>query len=309
MKMLICRNISKKYGKDKYALKNISFSVPSTGIFALIGRNGAGKTTLTRILATQLNPTSGSASIDGIDVIRDPKALREIIASVPQEARAINWLTPKQFVFSYLLWRGYGYGEAKRKASESMKRLGIGRYMDMASRKLSGGTKRKVMVATVMASEARIIFLDEPTTGLDPLSRIELWNILAELKKDHFIFLTTHYLEEAERLADNIAIMDDGRIMAMGTLDQLRRKVRYPYSIKILSDYQAARPNKGTLTKGIDGHQQILTSEEEAREISKRLIAKRVKFSMSPISLDDIFYYIVKKSIEEENYDDEKEWY
>ncbi len=308
MDYLKCGGISKKYGGGKYALKDVSFSVPAKGIFALIGRNGAGKTTLTRILATQLNPTSGTASIGGIDVINNPKALREIIASVPQEARAINWLTPMQFVFSYLLWRGYGYAEAKKKAVESMNRLGIKEYMNTASRKLSGGTKRKVLVATVMASEAKIIFLDEPTTGLDPLSRSELWGILSKLKKNHFIFLTTHYLEEAEQLADNIAIMDEGKIMAIGTLEDLRKKAKYPYSIKILSDFKVPRPRRGTMTKGTDGYQQILTTEEEAREISRRLIAKKVRFSMNPISLDDIFYHIVRKSIEEEDYD-EKERY
>jgi ABC-2 type transport system ATP-binding protein len=309
MQMLTCKHISKKYEGDGYALRDVNFSVPAAGIFALIGRNGAGKTTLTRILATQLSPTSGSASINGIDVMSGAGSLREIIASVPQEARAINWLTPRQFIFSYLLWRGYGHGDARRKADEAARKLGISRFMDTASRKLSGGTKRKVLVATVMASEASVIFLDEPTTGLDPLSRSELWDTLSRLKKDHFIFLTTHYLEEAERLADRIGILENGRLMALGTLDELRGKVKYPYSIKILSDYSVAKPRKGNMIKGVDGFQQIVTTEDEANRISRELIKKGVRFSMNPLSLDDIFYYIVKKPLEEESYGDEKERY
>jgi ABC-2 type transport system ATP-binding protein len=310
MDKLLIKDLTKKYEEGKYALHKLSLEIPSDrGIFALIGRNGAGKTTLIRILATQLIPTSGKASISGIDVVNEPEALREIIACVPQEARAINWLTPRQFVFSYLLWRGYGWKDARKKAEESMKKLGIEKYIDMPSRKLSGGTKRKVLVATVIASEASVIFLDEPTTGLDPLSRSDLWNTLHNLKKDHFIFLTTHYLEEAEKLADRIGILEDGRLLAVGTLEELRGMVRYPYSIKIFSDYMPSRRISGQVVEGVDGYRQIATTEKEARELSSELIRKGIKFSMNPISLEDIFYFIVKKPIESENYDDEKEPY
>ncbi len=308
MQRLTCRHISKKYEGKAYALKDVNFSVPAKGIFALIGRNGAGKTTLIRILATQLTPTSGAASIDDLDVMKDAPRLRDTIACVPQEARAINWLTPRQFIFSYLLWRGFGYSKASKRTTDTAKKLGIEKYMDMASRKLSGGMKRKVLVATVMASEADIIFLDEPTTGLDPLSRAELWETLVKLKEDHFIFLTTHYLEEAEKLADMIGILDGGKLMALGTLDQLRGKVKYPYSVKVLDKSNVEKPEVGDMITGVDGIKQIVTTEKQARKIAKQLIDKGVRFSISPLSLDDIFYYIVKKPIEEENYDDEKEW-
>ncbi len=309
MDWLVVTNLTKRYEKGKFALNRVSLTVPSSnGIFALIGRNGAGKTTLVRILATQLSPTSGSAHINGIDVVKEPEKLREIIACVPQEARTINWTTPKQFVYAYLLWRGYSFKEAAKRAVDSLKRLGIGGYMDTASRKLSGGTKRKVLVATVISSEAKIIFLDEPTTGLDPLSRNELWEKLAELKKDHFIFLTTHYLEEAEKLADRIAILENGKIMAQGTLDDLRRMVKYPYSITVLSQHKVQKPKHGEMIIGIDGYSQILTTEREAKEIARKLVGKGVKFSMNPIALDDIFYHIVRKPVEEEGNYDEEEW-
>ncbi len=300
--------MSKRYEKGKYALKDLSFSIPATGIFALIGRNGAGKTTLVRILSTQLLPTSGKAVINGIDVVKQENALREVIACVPQEARAVGWLTARQFIVSYLMWRGFTNHEANRRAESAARKLQIEKFLDKQNRLLSGGTKRKVLVAAVMASEASILFLDEPTTGLDPISRNELWNILMELKKDRFIFLTTHYLEEAERLADKIGILEEGKLRALGNLDELRRKVKYPYCIKILSEAKIEKPRKGEIVKGIDGHHQIMTTEQEANEISRRLIARHVRFSMNPLSLDDIFYYIVKKPIEEEGYDEEESW-
>lgn len=306
---LRCSGLSKKYSEEKYALRNVTFSVPAQGIFALIGRNGAGKTTLIRILSTQLMPTSGKASINGLDVVKDEKALREIIGCVPQEGRAINWLTPRQFIVAYLMWRGFTRKDANSRAERSAKRLGITRYMDKQNRNLSGGTKRKVLVAMVMSSEAKVLFLDEPTTGLDPISRDELWNTLRELKKDHFIFLTTHYLEEAERLADKIGILENGKLHALGTLDELRGMVKFPYSIKMLSPGRIEKPRNGEVIRGADGHFQIVTTEKEANRLSRKLIDNGIRFSMNPMTLDDIFYFIVKKPIEEENYDDEEEWY
>src|ERR1700719_1251765 len=171
---LSCDDIAKVYPNGKQALSSVTFSVPTRGIFTLIGRNGAGKTTLTRILATLLEPTSGSASIDGLDVMSDARKLRERIAVVPQEGRTVAWMTPIQTISSYLLWRGYGYGESKSRAAEAIARVGIEKYADRLNRMLSGGIKRKVLVAMVLASEARVIFLDEPSTGLDPISRREL---------------------------------------------------------------------------------------------------------------------------------------
>ena len=179
MGKLECKALTKVYQDHRKALDNVSFSVDTAGIFGLIGRNGAGKTTLIRILSTELEPTSGTAAIDGARHTNPgPDKLREKIAIVPQEARAIRWMTPKQTVFSYLLWRGYPYKEANRLACESLAKLGLEQYADVLNSRLSGGTKRKVLIATVTASEADIIFLDEPTTGLDPISRRELWDIL-----------------------------------------------------------------------------------------------------------------------------------
>jgi ABC-2 type transport system ATP-binding protein len=297
---LVCEKLTKIYGNRKIkALDSVSFSIPSSGIFVLIGRNGSGKTTLVRILATELEPTSGSATINGIDVVKEPQKLREKIAIVPQEARPIPWMTPRQTVLSYLLWRGFSVSEAKRRATESLEKLKLGDYADTLNRMLSGGLKRKVLVATVLSSEADIIFLDEPTTGLDPISRREFWDILSEIGKRRFTFLTTHYLEEAEQLADRIGILDCGRLINIGTLNELRQKVRYNYSMKLLSRPLDLEVKDGEVLTGKDGQTRILTVEEEAFRISRELSKEGVKFTINPVSLDDIFFYLVRQESQE----------
>ena len=293
-----CTGLTKIYegSGGRKALDSVTFTTASHGIFSLIGMNGAGKTTLVRILATQLALTSGSASIDGLDVMKDTKRLRERIAIIPQEARTIPWMTPSQSVYSYLLWRGEERGPAKRKAAESLAKVGIGEFASMPNRKLSGGQRRKVMVAAVLAADAEVTFLDEPTTGLDPISRKELWNSLEVISRDRFLVLTTHYLEEAESLANNIAVLDKGRLLGMGDMDSLRRLVRFQFSIRIPPGQKAPRSEEGNVTAGKNGETQILTNEDEARRLSGQLLADGISFSVNRTTLDDVFFHLVQES-------------
>jgi ABC-2 type transport system ATP-binding protein len=296
-RILTCDRLTKVYdGKGKKALDSVTFSIPASGIFVLIGRNGSGKTTLVRILATELEATSGSATIDGINVQKDPNSLREKIAIVPQEARTVPWMTPLQTVSAYLMWRGFGYSEARKRARDALEKLGIASYSNALNRTLSGGNRRKVLVATVMASEAEIIFLDEPTTGLDPISRKEFWDLLRSIGKERFTFLTTHYLEEAEALADEIGILDRGKLIQIGSLEELRKSVSYNYSMNIPYDSKLSTPilSSGEVVKGSEGYR-ILTTEDEAFRISRELSRGGFKFTINPVSLDDIFFYIVSK--------------
>jgi len=292
---LHCDSLTKVYAdsKGRKALDSVSLEVPSHGIFSLIGMNGAGKTTLVRILATQLAPTAGRATINGLDIIPDAKRIREHIACIPQEARTIPWMTPKQTVLSYLLWRGVSYNEAGRKASEALAKVGLGAQENLLNRHLSGGTKRKVLVATVLSSDADIIFLDEPTTGLDPISRQELWSSLTSLAEHRFLILTTHYLEEAERLANVIGILHQGKLVGLGTIDQLRSTLKFQYSLMVTSETEIPFVKEGIITKGGTGQTQILTDESAAYEISRLLLEKGAKFSMSKVSLEDLFFHLV----------------
>lgn len=311
MEALVCKKITKQYKKGKKALDGLSFTVPCKGIFALIGRNGAGKTTLIRILSTQLMPTSGSATLNGLDIVKDVTKLRKEIAVLPQEARAVNWMTPKQTILSYLMFRGMDYSVAKKKAEQAIKEIQLEAFADKLNSTLSGGMKRKVLVASILASGAEIIFVDEPTTGLDPISRAELWEVFKKLKKDHFVFLTTHYLEEAEKLADKIGIIDNGKLMGLGTLEEIRKLVKYQYSIKVLEKGRKVKIKQGEEVIGEDGFAQIMTTEKEADRLSSWFIKEGIRFSINPISLDDIFYYVVKKPIEnkEEEEDEDEGWY
>ena len=297
---VICDRLTKVYegSGGKKALDSVTFNTGSHGIFSLIGMNGAGKTTLVRILATQLALTSGSATIDGLDVMKDARKLRERIAIIPQEARTVPWMTPSQTVYSYLLWRGQERGDAKRRAAESLGKVGIGELASTINRKLSGGQRRKVMVAAVLAADAEVTFLDEPTTGLDPISRKELWNSLETMARDKFVILTTHYLEEAENLANNIAILDKGRLLGMGDMESLRRLVRYQYSIRIPSGQRVPDTDDGTVTLGKDGETRILTGEKEAYRLSEQLLSDGVSFSVNRTTLDDVFFHIVRESVE-----------
>jgi ABC-2 type transport system ATP-binding protein len=289
---IVCSDIGKVFSTGKKALISVDFSIPANGIFALIGRNGAGKTTLTRILSTLLEPSSGKATIEGLDVMSDAKQLRERMSVVPQEGRAVQWMTPLQSVSSYLLWRGMTYRESRTKGSEALAQVGLADVANKLNRTLSGGMKRKVLVAMVIAAESEYIFLDEPTTGLDPISRQEIWNLMTDLSKDRFIFLTTHYLEEAEMVADRIGILESGRLLAMGSMDDLRKRVRHQYSVKAPKGVELPEVEGEVLVRK-DGQVQIMTTQEEALHLSRILIEKKAQFSLNPIDLDDIFSVVV----------------
>ncbi|HTY46849.1 MAG TPA: ABC transporter ATP-binding protein [Methanomassiliicoccales archaeon] len=298
-----CSGISKLYGDGKRALTSVSFTIPAKGIFAVIGRNGAGKTTLARIMSTLLEPTSGTAWIDGVDVMVGAKKLRERMAVVPQEGRTVAWMTPQQTVSSYLLWRGLSYKEAKNRAEEAVARVGLERQANVLNRRLSGGMKRKVLVAMAVASDAEFIFLDEPSTGLDPISRKELWALLTELGRERFLFLTTHYLEEAEEVADRVAILDRGRLLALGSLDELRRGLRYQFSLRVPYSSKV-EVVEGEVIARRDG-QQIVTTKEEAQRISKRLVEEGMDFSVNPVALNEIFDYTVARAGNRDEREDE----
>jgi ABC-2 type transport system ATP-binding protein len=292
---IVCDKIGKVYPNGKKALSSIDFTIPTSGIFSLIGRNGAGKTTLTRILSTILEPNSGKATIDGLDIMADANKLRERMAVVPQEGRTISWTTPTQMIRSYLMWRGLDYSESHSKAVEAIAQVGLEKHADKLNSTLSGGMKRKVLVAMVIASEAELVFLDEPSTGLDPISRQELWNLLTDLGKTRFVFLTTHYLEEAEQVADRIGILNDGSMLALGTMSELRSGLKYQYSLKAPKGTQLLQVEGDIVTRR-DGQVQIMTTEDSALAISKSLIEKRTQFSVNPVTLDDVFHYMVSHS-------------
>ena len=210
---IITEELSKIYKGSKIpALDSVSLTVRSRQVFTLLGRNGAGKTTFVRICATQLMPTSGKVNVLGYDVITEPKKVRDLISIVPQEGRPLRALTPWDHVYNWLQIRGQNRSQAKINTKTILENLELYDVKDRPAMNLSGGMKQKILVAMAMATDAQLLFLDEPTIGLDPISRRQVWSAIKKWKtQGKSILLTTHYMDEAEMLSDRIAIIDHGR--------------------------------------------------------------------------------------------------
>ncbi|MCU1633141.1 MAG: daunorubicin/doxorubicin resistance transporter ATP-binding protein DrrA [Micrococcaceae bacterium] len=228
-----------------HALDGMDLSVPQGTVKALLGPNGAGKTTVVKILTTLIQPTAGTAHINGIDVLRDPKAARRIIGVSGQYSAVDENLTG--FENLEMVGRLYHLGarESKRRAQELIDQFELTEAGNRPVKGFSGGMRRRIDLAGALVNHPKILFLDEPTTGLDPRSRLSLWGIIKDLVRDGTtLLLTTQYLEEADQLSDDIAVIDGGRTIAEGTADQLKAQIgghRAVVSLVDASDAAAAR--------------------------------------------------------------------
>ena len=221
MSAILVKGLEKSY-KELHVLRGVDFEVAPGSIFALLGSNGAGKTTIVRILSTLLKHDSGTATINGLDVSTDALAVRESISLTGQFAAVDEVLTGRENLI--LVARLRHLANPGQIADDLLVRFNL---TDAAARKVatySGGMRRRLDIAMSLIGQPKVIFLDEPTTGLDPEARQDVWAVVRELA-DHgtTVLLTTQYLEEAEHLADRIAILHEGRIIANGTLDELKR--------------------------------------------------------------------------------------
>lgn len=215
------REIKKSY-KDVEVLKGVDFEVEQGGIFALLGSNGAGKTTMIKIMATLLKADAGSVVINGLDIEKNPGKVRASISLTGQFAAIDEILTGRENLQMIAKLRHIKNPNAV--ADELIKRFGMLEAADRRVGTYSGGMKRRIDIAMSLVGNPKIIFLDEPTTGLDPEARLEVWKIVKELiASGTTVFLTTQYLEEAEQLADKIAILHGGKIIALDTLEGLKK--------------------------------------------------------------------------------------
>lgn len=211
---------------DVRALDGISLDVPEGSLYGLLGPNGAGKTTLIRVLATLLRPSSGSVEVAGVDVLKDPTAARARIGLAGQFAAVDAYLTGRENV--EMVGRLYGLkGKAVRhRAGEVLERIGLSSDADRRVSTYSGGMRRRLDLAASLVGRPQVMFLDEPTTGIDPRSRMDVWELIVDLVANGTtVLLTTQYLEEADRLASRIAVIDHGRIVSHGTADELKERV------------------------------------------------------------------------------------
>ena len=296
MKALRAVQLTKVYRKAKRpALDSLDLEIESGQIFTMLGRNGAGKTTFLRIASTQLMPTSGKVEVLGLDVVEDAKELRERIAITPQEAETIYPLTPRDHVLLNLRMRGIPKDDAKRRAKEALEALELEEVADTNSDWLSGGMKQRVIVAMALRTDAELIFLDEPTIGLDPLNRRRVWDQLTRLKKEgKTIVLTTHYMDEAEALSDNLVIINRGKVVAVGTPQSVKAAVTQRSTrVDVYDKFTQSELGRYGRAVAIAGRFRVLTDSEGARELGEEAVARGASISMSPVSLDDVFVDIV----------------
>ncbi len=220
-------NLYKIYPGGVKALNGISFRVSKGEIYSILGPNGAGKTTAMKIIATLLKPTSGSASVMGIDVTSNPNAVRRIIGYVPQDLSADDELTGVINIILQARLYGISKGEARRRAMELLEMVGLKDAANRIVRSYSGGMRRRLELAMGLVNDPELLILDEPTLGLDVQSRLALWDYIKRLKKERglTILMTTHYMDEADKLSTRVAIIDRGRIVVEGSPEELKSRV------------------------------------------------------------------------------------
>ncbi len=213
--------LTKKY-KDVVAVDNLSLTVHKGELFSLLGVNGAGKTTTIKMLSCLTQPTCGDAFLNGKSICKDTAAVKSLIAVSPQETAVAPGLSAYENLA--LMCGAHGFTKEKRdtKITELTDRMGLETVIKKKAGKLSGGLQRRLSIAMALISQPEILFLDEPTLGLDVLARSELWDIIRSLKGNVTIILTTHYMEEAEALSDRIAIMKDGKLLICDTPDKIK---------------------------------------------------------------------------------------
>ena len=294
---IITEELSKIYKGSKIpALDSVSLTVRARQVFTLLGRNGAGKTTFVRICATQLMPTSGKVNVLGYDVITEPKKVRDLISIVPQEGRPLRALTPWDHVYNWLQIRGQNRSQAKINTKTILENLELYDVKDRPAMNLSGGMKQKILVAMAMATDAQLLFLDEPTIGLDPISRRQVWSAIKKWKtQGKSILLTTHYMDEAEMLSDRIAIIDHGRLLAGGSMDDLRKIIPQKIRIDIMKDRvdpDMLRPFGLVIDTGANTIR-VFAFESAAKELYEFALRKNIAFTVSPVTLDDVFVSLV----------------
>jgi len=299
-------DITKKFG-DLTAVNGIDLSIKKGELFSLLGPNGAGKTTTIEMLCCLLKPTSGTASIMGHDIREDPLSVKGIIDVSPQETAIAGHLNAWENLALICGIYGLSKEETRKRSKELLKLMGLTKRAKDQVRKYSGGMQRRLNIAMALVSDPQVIFLDEPTLGLDPQARRSVWEQIEELKGKKTILLTTHYLEEADALADRIAIMDEGKIVALGTPQELKDSISDKRTMvvkaKNLTSNIIEGLNKTYLElKEIDGGIEIRDKELSFDKIIDYLRSNGVSIysaSVKQPTLDDVFLHLTGKELRE----------
>lgn len=290
----------KTYDGVNWVLKGATLRVEEGEVFALLGRNGAGKTTFVRIACTLLKPSRGTVKVLGRDVVTEAGSIRRRIAVVPQEGRPSNLSTPWAHVYYYLIARGMSRQEAARRSREYLEAMELWDVRNVVCGNLSAGMRQRVYVAMAMATEADVVFLDEPTIGLDPISRTTMWSQIRRASEGgRAVLVTTHNMEEAETISDKVSIINSGRIVATGKVEDVMRAVEYEYRVDIEGAADPAELSVYGMVRRIGDRFRVLTMESGARELADLAIRKSWRVNVSKPSLEDAFVILAGGQIEE----------
>jgi ABC-2 type transport system ATP-binding protein len=299
---------------DNRAVDGVNLNVKTGSIYGVLGPNGAGKTTTIRMLATLLRPDAGSARIFGQDVVKEPQIVRQLIGVTGQYASVDESLsaTENLIIFSRLL--GLGRRDAKRKAAELLEEFGLTEAAKRPLKNFSGGMRRRLDLAASLIAQPPLIFLDEPTTGLDPRTRNQMWDTIRRLvKSGSTVLLTTQYLQEADELADRIAVIDRGRVVAEGTADELKESVGTS-SLHLGIQHPQDMGNAQRIVERVLQVQSAVSAEggkilvpmEDPDRVADLLIALReaeiklAEFSVQKPTLDEVFLTITGHGVKDD---------
>ncbi|MCI4343919.1 MAG: ABC transporter ATP-binding protein [Thermoplasmata archaeon] len=284
------------------ALAGVSMNVHPGERVALLGRNGAGKTTFLRIASTLLRPTSGQIRVFGHDVSEHPERARPYIAVVPQEGKPFFHLPPREMIYTYLRARGLSRETSQSRTEEAIERMGLAEFADRLCITLSGGQRQRTMVATVIATQAPLLFLDEPTIGMDPFARREVWASLRDLTaKGSTILLTTHYLDEAEALSHRLYIVERGQVIVSGTSDDLKRSVGGTLKVSLPQGASEVESFRSFGEVVADGESlTIIVHPERLGELMELAVRRRLTATVGPVTLEEAFLRVVGRKIDED---------
>lgn len=313
MKSIIAEELVKTYDKGKVrALDNLNLDVEEGTVLGVLGPNGAGKTTTVRILSTLLRPDSGHATVAGIDVIKNPEKVREVIGLSGQYAAVDEILTGYDNLVMFGELYHLGKKNAIVRANELLERFGLTDAGKRPIKTYSGGMRRRLDLAASLIVKPKVLFLDEPTTGLDPRGRQEMWGVIQELVKGGVtLLLTTQYLEEADQLADEIAVIDTGKVIARGTSDALKKQVggerlevvvESQHVAKTMEIVEAISGVKPALDEGLRQiSAPVSTGSQALFEVLKSLDSNGIHaldVGLKRPSLDDVFLSLTGHSAE-----------
>ncbi len=275
------------------ALDGVDLTVAEGSVLGLLGPNGAGKTTTVRILATLLRPDAGRATVAGFDVVRQAQELRRVIGLSGQYAAVDENLTARENLWLFGRLYQLPSGEARKRADELLEQFGLVEAADRIVKTYSGGMRRRLDLGSALIGRPRLLFLDEPTTGLDPRGRMDMWGVIRGLVREGTtLLLTTQYLEEADALADSIAVVDHGKIIARGTADELKAQVGGERIEVVVRDSEHIARAVELMARGAEG---AVTTDVHTRRLTvpsnggaQRLVAILRDLDEAGITIDDI---------------------